>query len=239
MDHHIIQHNLNNDTPIWRYMDMSKFALLVCQRKLWFSRADLLGDDHEGSLPDSIISGRELRWPNKDMRDRLERGSKEERKHIFISCWAGQDPESMAMWKIYTPNATGVAIQSTIGRLSTCFTRIPNDLFERFEAKIEKVDYNIDYDSHEVAEDEFNRFIHKLKAYSYEKEIRTLISSIPTVEEPRIGIGLNVDLEVLIDKIHVSHRLCDGLERFVEGILNENHIDKKVVHPPFVRTPKY
>ncbi len=76
-------------------------------------------------------------------------------------------------------------------------------------------------------------------AYSYEKEIRTLISSIPTVEEPRIGIGLNVDLEVLIDKIHVSHRLGDGLERFVEDILNENHIDKKVVHPPFVRTPKY
>ncbi|MCK5724263.1 MAG: hypothetical protein KAI84_17150, partial [Gammaproteobacteria bacterium] len=82
-------------------------------------------------------------------------------------------------------------------------------------------------------------FIHKLNAYSYEKEIRALISSIPTVEEPRIGIGINVDLEILVDKIYLSHRLGDGLELFVEDILHENHIDKEVVHPLFVRTPKY
>ncbi|MDL1985064.1 MAG: hypothetical protein LWX54_12915 [Deltaproteobacteria bacterium] len=159
MDHHIIYHDQNNDTPIWRYMDMSKFAFLVCQKKLWFSRADLLGDDHEGSLPDSTVRYRESKWPDKDMRDRFERGSKEGRKHVFVNCWTSQDPESLAMWKIYTPNATGVAIRSTVGRLASCFPRIANDLFERSKARIERVNYDIDFDSHEVIEDEFDRFI--------------------------------------------------------------------------------
>jgi hypothetical protein len=218
-------------------MDSTKFALLMCQRKLWFARADLLGDDHEGSLPDSIIHKRESRSDQR-VKKIIDRGSKEGRKHAFVSCWSMEAPEVLPMWKIYTPDATGVAIKSTVGRLATCFIRRPNDLFERFEARIEKVRY-IDFVSHEASDDEFDRFIHKQEAYTYEKEIRVLISSRPTVERPRIGIGLEVDLDVLIDKIYVSHRLGDGLEQFVEDILRENHIDREVVHPPFVRTPKY
>lgn len=238
MNHHAIHHDLDQSIPIWRYMDSSKFALLMCQRKLWFSRADLLGDDHEGSLPDSIIHKRESRWSDLRVKEIIERGSKEGRKDAFVSCWSMEAPEVLSMWKIYTPDAKGVAIKSTVGRLATCFIRKPNDLFERLEARIEKVRY-IDFVSHEASDDEVDRFIHKQEAYTYEKEIRVLISLRPTVERPRIGIGLEVDLDVLIDKIYVSHRLGDGLEQFVGDILRENHIDREIVHPPFVRDPKY
>ncbi|MCK4485529.1 MAG: hypothetical protein KAU38_02065 [Desulfobacterales bacterium] len=189
-------------------------------------------------MPDSIIDKRESRWSDQRVKEMIERGSKEGRKHAFVSCWSMQDPEFLSMWKIYTPDATGVAIKSTVGQLANCFISRPNDLFERFEARIEKVTY-IDFVSHEAIDEEFDRFIHKQESYTYEKEIRVLISSRPTFERPRIGIGLKVDLDVLIDKIYVSHRLGDGLEEFVEDILRENRIDKEVVYPPFVRTPKY
>ena len=239
MNHHVINHKMDENVHIWRYMDMSKFSLLVCRRKLWFSRADLLGDDHEGSYPECMISKRESKWPDEELQDRIRRGSAEGRRHTYVSCWTKQDPESFAMWKIYTPNATGIAIQSKIGSLTKCFIKRPNDLFERLNANIKPIEYDLDRIKHIFDEDNFNRFQHKLKAYSYEKEIRALITSIPTVEEPRIGFDLEVNLDILIDTIYISHRLGDGLEQFVKDILHENHLDKEVVKPSFVRTPKY
>ena len=39
------------DVPLWRYMDLSKFADLLQRRSLAFARADRLGDPFEGSVP--------------------------------------------------------------------------------------------------------------------------------------------------------------------------------------------
>ena len=78
------------------------------------------------------------------------------------------------MWKIYTSNALGIAVKTSVGRLSKCFVKKPNDFFERYEPRIEKVEY-IDYTSHEKDYESFDRFIHKQKAYRYEKEIRLLM----------------------------------------------------------------
>lgn len=149
-----------------------------------------------------------------------------------------QAPEAMAMWKIYTPNSTGVSVKTTVGQLAGCFVSKPNDLFHLFNARIQKVDY-IDFVSHEAAPDAFDRFAHKQQAYSYEKEIRAILSFMPTVEEPPIGIELEVDLGRLIDGVYVSHRLGDGLDVFVEDLLIENDLKIDIAHPPFVRGPKY
>lgn len=236
--YHNVKHDLDVSIDIWRYMAIEKFALLMSRRELWFTRTDLLGDEHEGSLPDSIIDERQQRLKDKRVKEKIERGSRDGRKDAFVSCWSMQAPEALSMWKIYTPNATGISVKTTVGRLSGCFVSKPNDLFDRFNARIEKVSY-INFVSHKAAPDAFDRFTHKQKAYCYEKEVRAIISFMPTVEEPPIGIGLQVDLDLLIDEIYVSHRLGDGLERFIGDLLLENHIKKDVVHPPFVRTPRY
>lgn len=238
MTYHSINHNLDGSLDIWRYMAIEKFALLMSRRKLWFARADLLGDEHEGSLPDSIIDEREQRLNDPRLIEKIEKGSKEGRKHAFVSCWSMQAPEALSMWKIYTPNAAGIAVKTTVGRLAGCFVSRPNDLFDRFNGRIEKVSY-INFVSHKTTDNAFDAFIHKQAGYAYEMETRALISFMPTVEEPLLGIGLEVDLDLLIDKIYVSHRLGDGLERFVEDLLLENGVKKDVVHPPFVRSAKY
>jgi hypothetical protein len=36
---------------IWRYMDIAKFADIVSHGRLYMPRADLLGDEHEGTTP--------------------------------------------------------------------------------------------------------------------------------------------------------------------------------------------
>jgi len=239
MDYHRINHNMDENIPIWRYMEMSKFSLLVSRKKIWFSRGDLLGDEHEGTYPECMVKERESKWTNDEMKERIKRGSEEGRKHTYVSCWTMQDPESFAMWKIYTTNSKGIAIQSTIGRLANCFVRKSNDFFERLNARIERVEYDLDEIKDKPEEDDFERFQHKLKAYNYEKEVRVRLISIPTVEKPEIGREHEVDLNVLFDKIYLSHRLGDGLERFVEDLLIECNMKKEIVKPSFVRIPMY
>lgn len=238
MTHHSVAHRLDASIPIWRYMSVEKFALLMSRKELWFTRADLLGDEHEGSLPDSVIDEREQRLRDDRVKEIIERGSKAGVKNAFVSCWSMQAPEALSMWKIYTPNSKGFAVKTTINRLANCFVAKPNDRFDRYCARIETVKY-IDFLSHQTTADTFDRFIHKQKAYCYEKEIRAVISSMPTVEEPRIGIGLGVDLDILVDTVYVSHHHGDGLEQFAEDLLREASITKKIEFPPFVRSPKY
>jgi hypothetical protein len=238
MTYHTIRHHRDASLEIWRYIAVEKFALLMSRKELWFTRADLLGDEHEGSLPDSIINERQQRLKDSRVREIIERGSKAGRKNVFVSCWSMQAPEVLSMWKIYTPNATGIAIKTTVGRLVGCFLSKPHDLFDNYEARIEEVTY-IDFLSHEAASDAFDRFTHKQKAYSYEKEIRTILSYMPTVDELPIGIGIEVDLDILIDEIYVSHSRGDGLEPFVDDLLRENNMKKVIAHPPFVRAPKF
>jgi len=238
MTHHTIGHTLDASLDIWRYMSIEKFALLMSRKKLWFTRADLLGDEHEGSLPNSIIEDREQRLHDHLVKEKIEKGSKEGRKDAFVSCWSMQPPEILSMWKIYTPNATGVSVKTTVGRLASCFVSKPNDLFDTHMAHIEQVSY-INFISHKAEPDEFDRFTHKQEAYSYEKEVRAILSYMPTVDEAPIGIEFQVDLGILIDQVYVSHCLGDGLERFVENLLLENQMKKSINHPPFVRAPRY
>lgn len=238
--HHTISHDLDGSTEIWRYLSVEKFALFISRCRLWFTRADLLGDEHEGSVPDSMIVERQQRLNDDRVRTIIERGSKEHRKHVFVSCWSMQAPDTLSMWKIYTLNGTGIAVKTTIDRLARCFLFKSNDLFYTHNPRIEKVNY-INFISHNTAPDTFDPFTHKQAAYCYEKEIRTIISfmPMPTLEEPPIGLELEVDLDFLIDSIYVSHRLGDGLEHFVQDLLIEKDITKEIVHPPFVKEPKY
>ncbi len=236
-----ISNQLDPKKKIWRYMSIEKFALLMSRQQLWFARADLLGDEHEGSLPDCLIDARHQRIKDRRVLEKIERGSKESRKHAFMSCWSMQSPKMLSMWKIYTPNASGIAVKTTVGRLSACFLCEPNDdFFHTHNVRIEKVNY-INFISYEATSDDFDRFTHKQKAYYYEKEIRTIISSKnpSTVDEPQIGIERKIDLDILIEDIFVSHLLGDGLELLVEELLLETGIEKDIIQPPFIKQPRF
>ena len=39
------------DTPLWRYMDFTKFVAMLASKSLYFSRVDRLDDAFEGAFP--------------------------------------------------------------------------------------------------------------------------------------------------------------------------------------------
>lgn len=161
---HIIFKKPNDENiKIYRYLDFSKFVSLLDRKELFFPSAENLSksDLYEGFFPEIIkIPGDEM-W------------AKEIRKDICIDCWHMNDGESDAMWKLYSKNDDGIAIQSTYERLSESFNKSTNDIY------IGEVEY-IDYDTWKPEDgsplNEFMRFIYKRKPFEHEKELRAVTS---------------------------------------------------------------
>jgi len=50
--HPVFQQPVNPDVKVWRYMDFAKYAALLEESALWFSRADKLGESFGDRLGD-------------------------------------------------------------------------------------------------------------------------------------------------------------------------------------------
>lgn len=42
------------DLPLWRYMDFWKFLMLLNSSELYFPNVEMMGDQHEGKIPQKI-----------------------------------------------------------------------------------------------------------------------------------------------------------------------------------------
>lgn len=73
---------------LYHYTSIETLALILSNRTLRFSRLDGVNDPEEASACD------------------LPKAS----TLVFASCWTAQDRESLAMWRMYTPNMQGVRI---------------------------------------------------------------------------------------------------------------------------------
>jgi len=50
MFNRIITENMDEETVLWKYMDLSKFLSLLSQKSLWLARADTFKEQHEGKF---------------------------------------------------------------------------------------------------------------------------------------------------------------------------------------------
>lgn len=73
---------------LYHYTSIETLALILANRTLRFSRLDAVNDPEEASACD------------------LERAS----TLVFASCWTAQERESLAMWRMYTPDMQGLRI---------------------------------------------------------------------------------------------------------------------------------
>jgi hypothetical protein len=118
---------------IWRYMDSTKFADLVTRRRLYMARADLLGDEHEGTTPAAELEYWRLLAENAETeeqrriiqgnRDQLSEFAQEFRKTYYVSCWHMAPDENIAMWERYVRSNDAVAIRSTFFTLRSLLDR--------------------------------------------------------------------------------------------------------------------
>ena len=111
---------LPDDTVVYRTLDFFGASKILTSNQLMFSRADTFSDRNEGvgrllaqlevSRPRGCFG---MGWHN-DETARVQH-ERVKRSH-FISCWS-LNPESVAMWSLYSPDYCSVRISTTIAKL--------------------------------------------------------------------------------------------------------------------------
>lgn len=199
------------DAVIWRYMDLTKFVLLLERRALRFARADQLGDPHEGTLPDAAVAVRDAfdeeigankpGWWAPGI-DSAEGKTKIELKIAFVCCWNLSEYENAALWDVY---GKGVAIRSS-------FTALRESLLCDDDVYIGRVHY-IDYRRDAIPLDNaLYPLVYKRRYFEHERELRAIITGQTITDEPefkwtgdpRLGIDAAVDLNTLVQKVYVA-----------------------------------
>ena len=238
----IILGNLDVNIPIYRYMGFEKFTYLLLEKKLWLTRCDNLGDRHEGSLPQKIVEERNTRLDNEVLEDQskyegiqkvkriFERGSCLSRLEKFVSCWTLNDPESLLMWKLYTADCTGIAIESSVSKICNSIVRQQNDLFERHEMTIANIKYEDLVDLDNLDRDPV---FYKRHAYKYENEIRVFAVFRSTVETLN-HLSIPIVLGELINRIYVySSSDSKVLKHLAEDLIAKCNLEKEIPIPQF------
>lgn len=252
LDHESFPQPPNPEVPLWRYMDLSKFAALLQKRALIFARGDQLGDPFEGSIPlpnarfpEALIALRQAAPdldPYKDLPIEavlsMTKTSSELRwrmvKSVYVSCWHMNEAESAAMWKVYSKSDDAVCVLTDYKTLSEA---LPDD------SMLGTVQY-VDFKKHQLKEgNAFNALMIKRLSFAHEREARAVIWK-PEMIEPNAPLGpliihVDVDLAQLIKLIYVSPQSPDWFRDVVADLVTTYGLEVKVEHSEMNAEPLF
>lgn len=246
----------NHDARLWRYMDLQRFISILDRKELYFPSAATLSkcDPFEGepALEKIYAASQkgqdEMRWLrlNADLFKHLN----------FFNCWHMNDGESDAMWKLYSNGNDGVAIQSTVTRIKSCFDQSESEVYMGM----------VNYDGRHTLELSdrtdvvITDYMLKRPAFKHEQEVRlgtyrsdvndtyfergTLkhqglnISVDDILLNPKTeGVNVGVDVEILIEKLFISPLSHGGFSDLVISITKKLGYTFEVVPSDMSRNP--
>jgi hypothetical protein len=210
-------------------MDFTKFVSLIDRSELFFARGDKFEDLYEGypTLRD-LEEHRELLMKNVPLDAQKATESIREmwhgfRKKVGMSCWHMNPGESAAMWKLYLQSNDGVAIRTTVARLTECLNA--NTQFDSIMGKVRYIDYRQERMEPGTV---FTPLIHKRLSFSHEQEVRVVAMrrheagvDIAVFDDDIEGGGIRfkIDLERLIDHVFVAPTSPEWFSSLVTAVL--------------------
>lgn len=210
----------DEDTVVWKYLDLSKFLDLLLSRKLFMSRSDKFEDQYEGTFSEPTYE--EIKKLAHDNPEFLAY-YKTHREKVVISSWHINEYESFAMWQIFTQNNEGLAIQSTVKRLKEALH--PENEFRQYIGEVNYIDYKKEYIPFD---DDFFPFLFKRKSFQYEREVR-IITDVSaqgiTINE---GLKIDVDIEKLIERIYIHPKSENWYKRLVIELMSKLGFDFRI-----------
>ena len=207
----------DNDTIVWKYLDLSKFLDMLLSRQLFMSRSDKFEDQYEGTFSEPTFEEiKKIAANNPKFLDYY----KSHREKVVISSWHINEYESFAMWQIFTKNNEGLAIQSTIGRLKEALQ--PERAIEQYIGNVNYIDYKKEYIPFD---DLFFPFLFKRKSFQYEREVRIISDTSDTAITINDGIKINVDISQLIDKIYIHPKSENWYKNLVIELVSKLGFD--------------
>ena len=209
--------NEDPDTVVWKYLDLSKFLDLLMSKKLFMSRSDKFEDQYEGTFSEPTYE--EIKRLSIDNPDFLNY-YKTHREKVAISSWHINEYESFAMWRIFTQNTEGLAIQSTIGRLQKALE--PEKNYRQYIGEVNYIDYKKEYIPFD---DMFFPFLFKRKSFQYEREVRIITDVANNKVILNDGLKINVDINQLIEKIYIHPKSENWYKNLVIQLVKQLDFD--------------
>jgi hypothetical protein len=207
----------DQDTIVWKYLDLSKFLDLLMSKKLFMSRSDKFEDQYEGTFSEPTFEEiKKLSINNPDFLQYY----KTHREKVAISSWHINEYESFAMWQIFTQNSEGLAIQSTIGRLQNAL--IPENNYKQFIGEVNYIDYKKEYIPFD---DMFFPFLFKRKSFQYEREVRIITDVAENKITLNDGLKINVDIDQLIETIYIHPKSENWYKNLVIDLVKQLGFD--------------
>ena len=208
-----------DDTTLWRYMSLEKFANILATQSLFFTRAHKFEDTFEGHVPRQIASiyrSATSSYEKEHFGERPEslllKSVRDLREYVMCSCWHQGEHESMAMWDKYRTQNCGIVIKTSLKNLK-------NSLPDKPDVFIGKIKYLDDHNQIDVLKNVsvlnlmHQPYFYKRKPFKYEREVRVIIdfdswvrylmdrgvtdiTEVPELGE--MGISLKIDVDTLI-----------------------------------------
>jgi len=241
--------NLNDSAPLWKYLKFSHLEALIQNRGIYFPRWNTLGDPFEGSYTDDYNKPKKGGWGIppwgrggwNDPYYLLEKFPDAERNLMYICCFCNKDHESTLMWKEYSESKKGVAIKSTLGRLTRSFREIFTN-----EICINRVKY-LDFEKESSNEylDLVSLFSLKKIEFADENEIRMIIKNDPPISGfSESGGYVRIDPTDLIEEIVLYPELGTGdtdesLLFKVSRLLEENNLKIPIRKSTLSKIPNF
>lgn len=203
----------DNNTIVWKYLDLSKFLDMLLSQQLFMSRSDKFEDQYEGTFSEPTFEEiKKIAANNPKFLDYY----KSHREKVVISSWHINEYESFAMWQIFTKNNEGLAIQSTIGRLKNALQ--PENRIEQYIGNVNYIDYKKEYIPFD---DTFFPFLFKRKSFQYEREVRIISDVSAQNISVNDGLKINVNLNELIEKIYIHPKSENWYKKLVIELVSK------------------
>jgi hypothetical protein len=223
---------------LWRFMDFTKFMSLLERAALYFSSARkfLDVDPFEGSYPRENSLTEQARRTGMDLAGIIRaRASLLDR--YFINCWHLSESESAALWVLYGPRQSAIAVRSTFSALRKSI--VVNGPHEQlFFAKVKYLDYSRDKFPGQLADLDMTPFFHKRKSFEHERELRIIAThgnspvfgNVPeTGKQQVVGYYLPVDLRVLLQAVYMPPRAEDWFHELMKSVLSRHRLSQVLV----------
>lgn len=237
------------DAHVWRYMPFERFATLITSAELFFARADLLGDEWEGTMWRGAlpVEVEPSAGPSPDGTVIFNDATAEreffeqQRQRTFISCWHMSEHERIGMW---TRFGGSVAIRSTFGRLVDALPRDGegeernpgNPGLDPISLRAGTVWYG-DWPIERIRKDTgYGPLMHKRNIHAEERELR-IVGDYVFVDRVDVdGWRVPVDLEGLIEAIYVAPGATDADRAAAESLVRQAGLSADV-RPSVVDAP--
>lgn len=236
----------NHNSLVWRYMALPKLAKILSSNSLYLARLDSFEDSHEGSFPKTMIEQRDNLYESEGVLQRLPQHIETNKLSLtccYVNCWALCDSESEALWRLYTENNEGVAIQSTYSKLINLI-RSDDELF------IGCVNY-LNYDSDRfdnpwwpAGGNLFQPVMHKRLPFAHEHEVR-LVKYLhnhwmPEVKRPK-GLHIPINFTELIDGIFINPYASNAYAQEVKDLVIKSfpQLESKIFWSKMKTSPQF